>query len=287
MLRHEAGRPTRLWVALWREAGGSASRMLLSCAFGAFPGLLPVVVENAADVVVCIGCAQVRPEGMRGEVVGVISAYRGKYGAMLEVSGVRVGDGEAPAVRQASLHVGEGELVTLVGGAGSGKTAMLQALSGLRSVSAGSICFGGVEITRLPAAWRAELGMAFVPAGGDLWLEQTVHENLILGAYGRRSRRVRAESLERVYGLFPRMEGFAGRSASELSESEQRTLAIARALMSQPRLVLLDEPGPEALGVIEGLNAEGIGILLAQRNAIDRGADRMYAMDSGAVRQRR
>ncbi|MFI6322076.1 ABC transporter ATP-binding protein [Nonomuraea sp. NPDC050556] len=205
---------------------------------------------------------------------------------MLEVSGVRVGDGEAPAVRQASLHVGEGELVTIVGAPGSGKTATLEALSGLRSVAAGAICFEGMEITRLPAVWRAELGMAFVPAGGDLWLKQTVHENLILGAYGRRSRRVRTESLERVYALFPEMEGCAGRPASELSESEQRTLAIARALMSRPRLLMLDEPGPEVLGVIQGLNAEGISILLAQRTAIDRSADRTYVMDSGTVRQR-
>ncbi|HZD71831.1 MAG TPA: ABC transporter ATP-binding protein [Actinomycetes bacterium] len=212
---------------------------------------------------------------------------------MLEVSGIDVFYGDAQALHQLSLQVRQGEVVTLVGSNGAGKTTTLRAISGLRPVVRGDVVFEGRSLVPLPAHRRAELGIASVPEGRELWPQLTVRENLELGAYGKAARRHLADSLERVYTLFPRIEERSRQLAGSMSGGEQQMVAIARALMSRPRLIMLDEPSlglapvvvSQVFDIIRRLREEGLTILLVEQSlkqALEV-ADRGYVVETGRI----
>jgi branched-chain amino acid transport system ATP-binding protein len=212
---------------------------------------------------------------------------------VLEVSGIDVFYGDAQALHQLGIQVRQGEVVTLVGSNGAGKTTTLRAISGLLPVARGDIVFEGRSLVRLPAHRRAELGIASVPEGRELWPQLTVRENLELGAYGKAARRYLADSLERVHALFPRVRERSGQLAGSMSGGEQQMVAIARALMSRPRLLMLDEPSlglapvvvSQVFDTIRRLHREGLTILLVEQNlkkALEV-ADRGYVVETGRI----
>jgi branched-chain amino acid transport system ATP-binding protein len=212
---------------------------------------------------------------------------------VFEVKDIDVFYGDAQALYGLSLEVREGEVVTLVGANGAGKTTALRAISGLRPVARGDIVFEGRSLLGVPAHRRAELGIALVPEGRELWPQLTVRENLELGAYGKAARRHLSESLERVYELFPLIRERSRQVAGSMSGGEQQMVAIARALMTRPRLLMLDEPSlglapvvvSQVFGTIRRLHAEGLTILLVEQNlkqALEM-ADRGYVVETGSI----
>ena len=212
---------------------------------------------------------------------------------MFEVKGIDVFYGDAQALYGLSLQVREGEVVTLVGANGAGKTTTLRAISGLRPVARGDIVFEGRSLLGEPAHCRAELGIALVPEGRDLWPQLTVRENLELGAYGKAARRHLSGSLERVYELFPVVKERSRQVAGSMSGGEQQMVAIARALMTRPRLLMFDEPSlglapvvvAQVFDTIQRLHAEGLTILLVEQNlkkALEM-ADRGYVVETGSI----
>jgi branched-chain amino acid transport system ATP-binding protein len=212
---------------------------------------------------------------------------------VFEVKGIDVFYGDAQALYGLSLQVREGEVVTLVGANGAGKTTTLRAISGLRPVARGDIVFEGRSLLGEPAHRRAELGIALVPEGRDLWPQLTVRENLELGAYGKAARRHLSDSLERVYELFPVVKERSRQVAGSMSGGEQQMVAIARALMTRPRLLMLDEPSlglapvvvSQVFDTIRRLHAEGLTILLVEQNlkkALEM-ADRGYVVETGSI----
>jgi branched-chain amino acid transport system ATP-binding protein len=212
---------------------------------------------------------------------------------VLEVKDIDVFYGDAQALYGLSLQVREGEVVTLVGGNGAGKTTTLRAISGLRPVARGDIGFEGRSLVGVPAHRRAELGIALVPEGRELWPQLTVRENLELGAYGKAARRHLSASLERVYELFPVVKERSRQLAGSMSGGEQQMVAIARALMTRPRLLMLDEPSlglapvvvSQVFDTIRRLYAEGLTILLVEQNlkkALEM-ADRGYVVETGSI----
>ena len=212
---------------------------------------------------------------------------------MLEVKDIDVFYGDAQALYGLSLQVREGEVVTLVGANGAGKTTTLRAISGLLPVARGEIAFEGRSLLGVPAHRRAELGIALVPEGRELWPQLTVRENLELGAYGKAARRRLSESLERVYELFPVVKERSRQVAGSMSGGEQQMVAIARALMTRPRLLMLDEPSlglapvvvSQVFDTIRRLHAEGLTILLVEQNlkkALEM-ADRGYVVETGSI----
>ena len=212
---------------------------------------------------------------------------------MFEVKGIDVFYGDAQALYGLSLQVREGEVVTLVGANGAGKTTTLRAISGLCPVARGDIVFEGRSLLGEPAHRRAELGIALVPEGRDLWPQLTVRENLELGAYGKAARRHLSGSLERVYELFPVVKERSRQVAGSMSGGEQQMVAIARALMTRPRLLMFDEPSlglapvvvAQVFDTIQRLHAEGLTILLVEQNlkkALEM-ADRGYVVETGSI----
>jgi branched-chain amino acid transport system ATP-binding protein len=212
---------------------------------------------------------------------------------VFEVNDIDVFYGDAQALYGLSLQVREGEVVTLVGANGAGKTTALRAISGLRPVARGDIVFEGRSLLGVPAHRRAELGIALVPEGRELWPQLTVRENLELGAYGKAARQHLQESLERVYGLFPVIRERSSQVAGSMSGGEQQMVAIARALMTRPRLLMLDEPSlglapvvvSQVFDTIRQLHAEGLTILLVEQNlkkALEM-ADRGYVVETGSI----
>jgi branched-chain amino acid transport system ATP-binding protein len=212
---------------------------------------------------------------------------------VFEVKEIDVFYGDAQALYGLSLQVREGEVVTLVGANGAGKTTALRAISGLRPVARGDIVFEGRSLLGVPAHRRAELGIALVPEGRELWPQLTVRENLELGAYGKAARRHLQESMERVYELFPLIRERSRQVAGSMSGGEQQMVAIARALMTRPRLLMLDEPSlglapvvvSQVFGTIRRLHAEGLTILLVEQNlkqALEM-ADRGYVVETGSI----
>ena len=212
---------------------------------------------------------------------------------MFEVKDIDVFYGDAQALYGLSLQVREGEVVTLVGANGAGKTTTLRAISGLRPVARGDIVFEGRSLLGVPAHRRAELGIALVPEGRDLWPQLTVRENLELGAYGKAARRHVSDSLERVYELFPVVKERSRQVAGSMSGGEQQMVAIARALMTRPRLLMFDEPSlglapvvvSQVFDTIRRLHAEGLTILLVEQNlkkALEM-ADRGYVVETGSI----
>jgi branched-chain amino acid transport system ATP-binding protein len=212
---------------------------------------------------------------------------------VLEVKDIDVFYGDAQALYGLSLQVREGEVVTLVGANGAGKTTTLRAISGLLPVARGDIAFEGRSLLEVPAHRRAELGIALVPEGRELWPQLTVRENLELGAYGKAARRHLSESLERVYELFPVVKERSRQVAGSMSGGEQQMVAIARALMTRPRVLMFDEPSlglapvvvSQVFDTIRRLHAEGLTILLVEQNlkkALET-ADRGYVVETGSI----
>jgi len=213
---------------------------------------------------------------------------------LLEVEAIDVAYGDAQVLYGLSFHVREGEIVTLLGSNGAGKTTTLRAIAGLRRPRRGDVRFRGASLLSRPAAARAELGIALVPEGRELWPQLSVRENLELGAYGRRCRRAADRNLARAFELFPHLAERRAQLAGSLSGGEQQMCAIARALMSEPTLLMLDEPSlglapvlvSQVMDVVAALHRGGVTVLLVEQNlrkALSV-ADRGVVIESGRVR---
>ncbi len=195
--------------------------------------------------------------------------------ALLEVSGLKVSYGAITALRGVDLRVGKGEVVALIGANGAGKTTTLRAVSGMLKPTAGTIRLAGEDIAGTKANLLVPKGMAHAPEGRGIFLNLTVRENLELGAYLRRDRDGIARDLEYAFGLFPLLKQRQKQMAGTLSGGEQQMLAISRALMSQPKLLLLDEPSlglaPQVIEtifrILREVNEKGMSILLVEQNA--------------------
>jgi branched-chain amino acid transport system ATP-binding protein len=213
--------------------------------------------------------------------------------ALLEVRDLKVGYGGIAAVRGIDFEVAQGELVALIGANGAGKTTTLKALAGMLAPSGGSVHFDGKSITRTPSHRLIRQGVALVPEGRGVFTRLTVEENLAMGAYIRDDRAGVRTDLERMFELFPRLKERRAQVAGTLSGGEQQMLAIGRALMSRPRLLLLDEPSmglaplmvQKIFEVILGVSKQGVTILLVEQNArlALEVASRGYVMESGEI----
>ncbi|HYS81578.1 MAG TPA: ABC transporter ATP-binding protein [Anaeromyxobacteraceae bacterium] len=193
---------------------------------------------------------------------------------LLAVEAIDVFYGDVQVLYGLGFEVREGEVVTLLGSNGAGKTTTLRAVAGLRPPRAGDIRFRGQSLLRTPAAARAELGISLVPEGRELWPQLTVRENLELGAYHARARASAARNLEHAFTLFPRLRERSAQLAGSLSGGEQQMCAIGRALMSEPSLLMLDEPSlglspllvEQVMRTVAELHTSGMTILLVEQN---------------------
>jgi branched-chain amino acid transport system ATP-binding protein len=212
---------------------------------------------------------------------------------MLEVERLEVAYGDAVALRDVTLTVGERELVSVVGPNGSGKTTLVNAIAGLLPAKAGRLRFAGEDLAPLPPHAISSRGIAIVPEGRRLFTGMTVEENLEIGCYAPVARAARAESLERVYAMFPVLEARRRQAAGTLSGGEQQMVAIGRALMAGPRLLLLDEPSlglapaivDRVFAVIQAFHRAGTAVLLVEQNAgrALEVASRAYVLAEGRV----
>jgi branched-chain amino acid transport system ATP-binding protein len=212
---------------------------------------------------------------------------------MLEVRNLDVYYGAVHALKDVSLRAGAGEIVTLIGANGAGKTTLLRTISGLIRPRAGTITFEGRDITKVPAHEIVALGISQSPEGRMVFANLTVEDNLELGAYRRKDRARIREDFDGMYALFPRLKERRRQSAGTLSGGEQQMLAIGRALMSRPRLVLLDEPSlgiapilmREIFRTIREINERGVTVLLVEQNAhlALTIAGRGYVLETGRV----
>ena len=212
---------------------------------------------------------------------------------LLEVRDIHTYYGAIEALKGVSLTVGEGEVVTLIGSNGAGKSTTLRSISGLTPARSGTITFAGEDITRVPAHEVVIRGIALAPEGRHCFARMTVRENLDLGAHRRRGPEI-GEDLDRVYDLFPRLKERARQKAGTMSGGEQQMLAVARALMARPKLLLLDEPSMGLAPVlvdlifdtISRIREQGTTVLLVEQNALAalRVADRAYVLESGALK---
>jgi branched-chain amino acid transport system ATP-binding protein len=213
--------------------------------------------------------------------------------SLLEVQGLAVHYGGIRAVKGIDLQVEEGEVVCLIGANGAGKTTTLRALAGLLPAAAGSVRYAGSAVTDLPVHARARIGISLVPEGRGVFPRLTVAENLDMGAYSRRDRAGIRSDLEHVYGLFPRLYERRAQTGGTLSGGEQQMLSLGRALMSRPRLLLLDEPsmGLAPLAVqkifetIRLIAAQGMTLLLVEQNArlALESSRRGYVLEGGCI----
>ncbi len=211
---------------------------------------------------------------------------------LLEVTDIHTHYGAIEALKGVSLTVGEGEVVTLIGSNGAGKSTTLRSISGLTPASSGSVTFAGEQITRVPAHEIVERGIALAPEGRHCFSRMTVRENLDLGAYHRRGPEIQ-EDLDRVYELFPRLRERERQKAGTMSGGEQQMLAIGRALMSRPKLLMLDEPSMGIAPIlvqriyetIGEINRSGVAILLVEQNAnyALEISQRGYVLETGQV----
>jgi branched-chain amino acid transport system ATP-binding protein len=211
---------------------------------------------------------------------------------LLEISGLVSHYGRIEALKGIDLSVNEGELLALVGGNGAGKTTLLRAISGVQPASAGRIRFAATDISKLPAAGRVRLGISQVPEGRQVFGPMSVEDNLVLGGHTR-SRAELDEGIARAYAMFPILAEKRRQAAGTLSGGQQQMLAIARALMARPRLLLLDEPSmglapllvQEIFATVKRLKGEGVTIFLVEQNAAAALAiaDRGYVIETGRI----
>jgi branched-chain amino acid transport system ATP-binding protein len=214
---------------------------------------------------------------------------------LLEVEGLCVNYGHIEAIRDISFTVEEGQVVTLIGANGAGKTTTLKTLSGLRTVRAGRVVFDGKDITKAAAYERVAMRISQSPEGRGVFVGMTVRENLDMGAFVRKDRKsaAYAEDLERVFTLFPRLQEREKQVAGTMSGGEQQMVAIGRALMARPRLLLLDEPSmglapkliQQIFSIIREINTQGTTVLLVEQNAAQalKIADTAHILETGEI----
>ncbi|WP_096031145.1 ABC transporter ATP-binding protein [Caballeronia hypogeia] len=212
---------------------------------------------------------------------------------MLKVKGLQVNYGGIQAVKGVDLEVGQGELVTLIGANGAGKTTTMKAITGLKPYSGGDIEYMGQSIKGVPTHELLKRGLAMVPEGRGIFARMSILENMQMGAYLRNDTAEIQKDTERMFGFFPRLKERASQYAGTLSGGEQQMLAMARALLSRPKLLLLDEPSmglspimvEKIFEVVREISKEGLTVLLVEQNArlALQAANRGYVMDSGTV----
>ena len=203
--------------------------------------------------------------------------------AMLEVKDLEVYYGMIQAIKGISFEVNQGEVIALIGANGAGKTTTLHTITGLLSPKKGSVMFEGTDITKIPAHKIVSMGMAHVPEGRRVFAELSVYENLKMGAYTRKDKNEIEESLANVYKRFPRLEERRNQMAGTLSGGEQQMLAMGRALMSKPKIILMDEPSMGLSPIF--VNEIGTTVLLVEQNAKKALsiADRAYVLETGKI----
>ncbi|MGI6056233.1 MAG: ABC transporter ATP-binding protein [Bilifractor sp.] len=212
---------------------------------------------------------------------------------MLKVENLKVRYGMIEAIKGISFEVKDGEIVTLIGANGAGKTTTMHAISGLLKPAAGSITLDGHDLVKMPPHKIVSLGLAQVPEGRRVFAQQTVEENLVLGAYTRKDKGAVAEDQEKVFELFPRLKERRTQLAGTLSGGEQQMLAMGRALMAKPKIILMDEPSmglspllvKEIFHIIQDINKQGTTVLLVEQNArmALAIADRAYVLETGKI----
>ena len=212
---------------------------------------------------------------------------------MLRVEGINVFYGAIHALKNVSFEVGEGEVVSLIGANGAGKTTIMHTLSGLLKASGGKIWLQDTEITAVPSENIVGMGLVQVPEGRRIFGRMSVLENLMMGAYLRRDKKEIAEDIEKMYLRFPRLKERSKQPAGTMSGGEQQMLAIARALMSRPRLLLMDEPSMglapilvnEIFHIIKDIKQQGMTVLLVEQNANKALSivDRAYVLETGSI----
>ena len=213
--------------------------------------------------------------------------------ALLEIKDLEVNYGVIKAIKGVSFDVNEGEIIALIGANGAGKTTILHTITGLIQAKKGSIVFDGKELTKTPPHKIVSMGMAHVPEGKRIFQQLSVLENLKLGAYTRKDKSEIASTLKMVYERFPRLEERKNQVAGTLSGGEQQMLAMGRALMSKPRIILMDEPSmglspllvSEIFDIIKVINESGTTVLLVEQNAKKALsiADRAYVLETGKI----
>ncbi len=213
--------------------------------------------------------------------------------SMLQIENLQVCYGAINAVKGISFNVEQGEIIALIGANGAGKTTILHTITGLVSAKSGSIVFDGTELTKTPAHKIVSMGMAHVPEGRRIFQQLTVYENLMLGAFTRKDKEEIENSLSGVFKRFPRLEERRTQIAGTLSGGEQQMLAMGRALMSHPKIILMDEPSmglsplyvSEIFDIIQSVNESGTTVLLVEQNAKKALsiANRAYVLETGNI----
>lgn len=213
--------------------------------------------------------------------------------ALLEVTGLEVFYGVIQAIKGISFEVSQGEVIALIGANGAGKTTTLQTITGLIPSKAGKIVYDGKDITKIPGHKLVSMGVAHVPEGRRVFAQLSVLQNLKLGAYTRNNKNELEETLKKIYARFPRLEERKNQPAGTLSGGEQQMLAMGRALMSHPKLIVMDEPSMglspiyvnEIFDIIQSINKDGTTVLLVEQNAKKALsiANRAYVLETGTI----